>query len=135
MEYLYKIGMAHAAELLILAFLAITFLQSSYDKISDWKGNLAFLTDHFKETLFKNTVPFLLSIILIFEIVVGLFSIIGIVMIYVNQNTFMAYLACVLAAKVLLLLLFGQRIAKDYAGAMTIAVYFIVAIIGVILLK
>jgi putative oxidoreductase len=135
MEYLYKISMAHAAELLILGFLAITFLQSGYDKISDWKGNLSFLTDHFKETLFKNTVPFLLSIILIFEIVVGFLSIIGIVMIYVNQNTFMAYLACVLAAKVLLVLLFGQRVAKDYAGAMTIAVYFIVAIIGVILLK
>jgi len=135
MEYLYKVGMAHAAELLILAFLAITFLQSGYDKISDWKGNLSFLTDHFKDTFLKNTVPFLLSVILIFEIVVGLFSIIGIVMIYVNQNTFMAYLACILAAKVLLALLFGQRIAKDYAGAMTIAVYFIVAIIGVILLN
>jgi len=135
MEYLYKVGMAHAAELLILAFLAITFLQSGYDKISDWKGNLAFLTDHFKETFFKNAVPFLLSIILIFEIIVGLLSITGIVMIYVNQNTFIAFLACVLAAKVLLILLFGQRIAKDYAGAMTIAVYFIVAIIGVILLK
>ena len=135
MEYLYKVGMAHAAELLILAFLAITFLQSGYDKISDWKGNLSFLTDHFKETFFKNTVPFLLSIILVFEIIVGILSIIGIVMIYVNQNTFMAYLACVLAAKVLLVLLLGQRIAKDYAGAMTIAVYFIVAIIGIILLK
>ena len=135
MEYLYKVGMAHAAELLILAFLAVTFLQSGYDKISDWKGNLSFLTDHFKETFFKNTVPFLLSIILVFEIIVGILSIIGIVMIYVNQNTFMAYLACVLAAKVLLILLFGQRIAKDYAGAMTIAVYFIVAIIGIILLK
>jgi hypothetical protein len=135
MEYLYKIGMAHAAEILILGFLAITFLQSGYDKISDWKGNLAFLTDHFKETFLKNTVPFLLSVILIFEMIVGILSIIGIVMIYVNQNTFMAYLACVLAAKVLLILLFGQRVAKDYAGAMTIAVYFIVAIIGVILLK
>ncbi|PJC60099.1 MAG: DoxX family protein, partial [Flavobacteriales bacterium CG_4_9_14_0_2_um_filter_35_242] len=35
----------------------------------------------------------------------------------------------------LLALLLGQRIAKDYAGAMTIAVYFIIAIIGIILLE
>ena len=135
MEYLYKIGMAYAAPILILAFLMITFLQSGYDKISDWKGNLSFLTDHFKNTFFKKAIPLLLGIILVFEIIVGLFSLAGIFMIYINQNTFISYLACVLAAKVLLALLFGQRIAKDYAGAMTIAVYFIVAIVGVVLLK
>ena len=135
MEYLYKIGMAHAASLLILAFLAITFLQSGIDKLTDWKGNTDYLSDHFKNTFLKNSVSLLLPIILIFEIIVGLFSVIGIVMIYVNENTFMAFLACVLAAKILLALLFGQRVAKDYEGAKTVAVYFIVAVIGIILLK
>ena len=133
MEYLYKIGMAHAAELLILGFLAITFLQSGYDKISDWKGNSSFLSEHFKETFLKNYSDALLLILLILEVLVGLLALVGIVMIYVAQDTFIGLLACVLAAKVLLALLFGQRLAKDYAGAMTIAVYFIVAIIGVIL--
>ena len=33
--------------LLLLAFLAITFLQSGIDKISDWNGNLSFLKEHF----------------------------------------------------------------------------------------
>ncbi len=135
MEYLYKIGLEHAASLLILAFLTITFLQSGYDKVTDWKGNLLFLTDHFKETFIKKSVPFFLSIIMVFEIIVGLLSLAAIILIYVNQNTLIGYLACILAAKVLLLLLFGQRIAKDYEGAKTIAVYFIVAIMGVILLK
>jgi len=135
MEILYKTALEHAGALLILAFLAITFLQSGYDKVSDWRGNVTFLTAHFKETAFKNWVPVLLAIILFFEIVVGLMSLLGMVLIYVNQNTFIAFIACVLAAKVLLALLLGQRIAKDYAGAMTIVVYFIVAVMGVILLQ
>ncbi len=50
METLYKIGMSHAAQLLVLAFLAITFLQSGYDKITDWKGNVSF----FKRSLCAN---------------------------------------------------------------------------------
>jgi putative oxidoreductase len=135
METLYKIGMSHAAQLLVLAFLAITFLQSGYDKITDWKGNVSFLNAHFAQTFLKNKIPFLLGFILLFEIVTGILNIVGIFEIYINENTFIGYLSAVLAAKILLMLLFGQRIAKDYAGAMTIAVYFIVAIIGVLILK
>jgi len=36
---------------------------------------------------------------------------------------------------VLLMLLFGQRVAKDYDGARTIAIYFIPAVILVFLLQ
>jgi len=135
MENLYKIGMNHAAQLLILAFLAITFLQSGIDKLTDWKGNVAFLKGHFSQTLFKNKIPFLLGVILFFEIIVGVLNVVGIFEIYLYETNFIAYLSVVLAAKILLALLLGQRIAKDYAGAMTIAVYFIVAIIGLMILK
>ncbi len=34
----------------------------------------------------------------------------------------------------LILLLIGQRLAKDYQGAMTLAVYFIVTILGIMTL-
>ncbi|MCF6213333.1 MAG: DoxX family protein [Flavobacteriaceae bacterium] len=135
MENLYKIGMNNAAQLLILAFLAITFLQSGIDKITDWKGNVAFLKDHFSQTIFKNKIPFLLGAILFFEIIVGILNVVGIFEIYVYENNFIGFLSAVLAAKILLALLLGQRIAKDYAGAMTIAVYFIVAIIGILILE
>lgn len=135
MEYLYKIGMSFASEILILFFLAITFLQSGIDKISDWKGNLSFLKARFEQTIFKNMIPLFLSFLLFFEIVIGVLAVIGIFEIYINQNTFIGFIASVLAAKILLLLLLGQRIAKDYAGAQTIVVYFIVTIIGVLLLK
>jgi len=32
--------LTYITELLILAFIVITFLQSGLDKISDWKGNI-----------------------------------------------------------------------------------------------
>ena len=41
--------MIQVAPLLILALLTVTFLQSGYDKIKDWKGNVAWLTGHFEK--------------------------------------------------------------------------------------
>jgi hypothetical protein len=46
----------------------------------------------------------------------------------------MAILGIELSAISLIFLLIGQRLAKDYAGAMTLAVYFIVSIMGLYLL-
>ena len=40
-----------------------------------------------------------------------------------------------LSAVSLLFLLIGQRLAKDYAGAMTLAVYFIICLFGLYLLN
>ena len=34
-------------QILIGGFLGICFIQSGLDKVTDWKGNLSFLTDHF----------------------------------------------------------------------------------------
>jgi len=57
------------------------------------------------------------------------------VMIISTGNTAIALYACVLSAITLLMLLFGQRVAKDYAGAFTIVGYFVVVILGVMLLS
>jgi hypothetical protein len=40
-----------------------------------------------------------------------------------------------LSAIALIFLLIGQRLAKDYAGAMTLAVYFIITLFGVFLMS
>jgi len=135
MESLIQTATKFAPQLLILAFLAIVFLQSGIDKLTDWKGNLSFLKDHFGKTFFKNSVPLMLGIIMIGELIVGILSIIGIVQIYISGIMTMGFYAAVIAAKVLLALLLGQRIAKDYAGAMTIVVYFMVTVFGVYLLR
>ncbi len=120
----------HPAEILILLFLIVTFLQSGIDKLTDWKGNLGFITEHFKSSPLKNMVPLLLGIVLITEIVASLFMIVGIYQILSSGVKEFAIYGIELSALTLIFLLIGQRLAKDYAGAMTLAVYFIITIFG-----
>lgn len=124
----------HTAETLILLFLIVTFLQSGVDKLIDWRGNLSFIKGHFKNSPLKNSVPLMLGIILIMEILASLLMIIGIYQIHTSELKEIAILGVMLSGLSLIFLLIGQRLAKDYAGAMTLAVYFIITIIGLVLL-
>jgi len=117
------------AIIITLLFLAITFIQSGYDKVADWKGNVGWLTGHFEKTPIKNMVPQSLFLILVLEILAGAFSVIGVIEILVNGGTDFAFWAGVLSCATLLFLLLGQRMAKDYDGARTIAIYFIPAVL------
>tara|TARA_R110002051_G_scaffold73135_1_gene132637 strand:- start:5337 stop:5735 length:399 start_codon:yes stop_codon:yes gene_type:complete len=130
-----KIILDHATEILLLIFLIITFLQSGIDKISDWNGNVSWLKEHFSATPFKNIVPLLVGIILIAEVIAGLLCIAGIYELIVNGQTPFALYGAILSCVTLLMLLFGQRIAKDYEGAKTIVIYFIPTILLVFLLQ
>ncbi len=125
----------NSAVLLLLLFLVITFLQSGIDKMIDWKGNLDWLKGHFSETPFKNIVPLMLFVVLVMEVLAGLFSGIGFVQILMSGESVFAYFGGILACISLLMLLFGQRMAKDYEGAKTIVIYFIPAIFLVFLLQ
>ncbi|MDR9458093.1 MAG: DoxX family protein [Salegentibacter sp.] len=122
-------------EILILLFILITFLQSGIDKATDWKGNTGWLKEHFKETFMGGMVPLMVGIIMILEIITGLLAVLGIIWILLYNNSAWAFYACLMAAITLLMLLFGQRVAKDYAGAFTITGYFIVVIFGIYLLS
>ena len=73
----------------------------------------------------------MVGIILVIEVIVGLLAIAGITAILASGNKLFGLYSCVLACVTLLMLLFGQRIAKDYAGAFTLTGYFIVSIFGV----
>ena len=125
----------YPAAVLILLFLIVTFIQSGIDKLLDWKGNVSFIKEHFKNSPLKNTVPLLLAIILIAEILAGILMIIGVYQLYTSEATEIALLGIELSAITLIFLLIGQRLAKDYAGAMSLAVYFIITVIGVFLLN
>ena len=102
-------------QILIGSFLGICFIQSGMDKVTDWKGNLSFLTDHFSQTFFRNTIPLLLIVITILY----------------NDFNFLLY-GLLLCGINLLALIFGQRFAKDYAGAAVLVNYFILIMIGVL---
>ncbi|WP_299015065.1 DoxX family protein [uncultured Polaribacter sp.] len=125
----------YPAEILILLFLSITYLISAYEKITDWKGNVAFIKNHFKNSPLKNSVPFLLSIILIVESIAVFFMLIGIYQLYTSEAKEIASFGLELSAVTLLFLLIGQRLAKDYPGAMSLTVYFTLNVFGIYLLN
>ena len=130
-----KLFSNYPAEILTLLFLIITFLQSGIDKLTDWKGNLSFIKGHFRNSPLKNQVPLLLAIILVTEIAASILMIVGVYELYTSDSKYMAILGIELSAISLIFLLIGQRLAKDYAGAMTLAVYFIISIMGLYLLN
>jgi len=61
--------MNNTASVLVLLFLAVTFIQSAYDKVFAWQGNVDWLKSHFAQTILKNYVPLALFIILILELI------------------------------------------------------------------
>lgn len=126
---------SNATEILLLAFLTITFLQSGIDKLMDWKGNLGWLTGHFSKSIFKGTVPVLLGIILVLEMLSGILCGAGIFQLAVDGESMFGFYGAILSAVTLLMLLLGQRVAKDYVGAQTIVVYLIPTVFLVYLMQ
>ncbi len=122
-------------ELLLLLFVVITFLQSGLDKVFDWKGNLSWLKEHFSKTPFRNFVPLLLFVITCMEVLAGMASLVGGMQIVISGNYEIAQAGALLAGLSLLMLLLGQRIAKDYDGARTIVIYLIPTVILLLLLQ
>ena len=123
--------MNNITSILILVFLAITFLQSGYDKLFNWKDNLEWLRGHFSKTPLKNQVPLALANILILELISGILCVVGCIELLVNNGRVFGFYGAVFSCITLLMLLFGQRLAKDYDGAKTIVIYFIPAILAV----
>jgi hypothetical protein len=111
------------------------FSQSGLDKLFKWKGNLDFTTQTLGETFSKQTIKLALLLVLVLETIGGLLSLIGMVYNLINEECLIyAQIGLVSCTGALLVLLFGQRISQNYEGAKTIAIYFIVSIIGLIMI-
>jgi hypothetical protein len=123
------------AQVLVAAFLAILFLQSGLDKVTDWSGNLGWLKGHFANSPLRNFVPAMLGTILMLEVAAGVLSAMGAVGLLLGQGPGIALLGAQLSATCIVMLFFGQRMAKDYPGAATLANYFILTIFAVLLLS
>ncbi|WP_289060266.1 DoxX family protein [uncultured Zobellia sp.] len=124
-----------ATEILILIFLIIVFVQSSIDKVFDWKGNLTWLTEHFTGTPLASLVPALLLTLVLVEMAAGILCAVGLYQILIVGESTIALYGSIVSCASLLMLMFGQRMAKDYEGAKTIAVYFMPAIFLVYMLQ
>jgi uncharacterized membrane protein YphA (DoxX/SURF4 family) len=118
-------------QLLPAAFLAILFLQSGFDKVIDRKGNLDFLTGHFSKTPVRGMVGPMLISITVLEIATGVLCALGFLQLVFAQVSVLAFWGAVLAAVTLLGLFFGQRLAKDYAGAAGLVPYFLLALAAI----
>ena len=121
-------------QILTSAFLGILFLQSGIDKIVDRRGNLEFLQGHFAKSPLAGTVPLLVTVITVLEIAAGALSAIGCAMIILTRDPTVAFYGAVISATSIVALFFGQRMAKDYAGAAVLVSYFLLSLVAIYLL-
>jgi uncharacterized membrane protein YphA (DoxX/SURF4 family) len=122
-------------QLLVSAFLAILFLQSGIDKVVDRQGNLEWLKGHFAKSSLAGLVPVLFGLLTIIEISAGVLSAIGVVAQIVSHNSTIAFYGAIVSAIAVLCLFFGQRMAKEYAGAAVLVPYFLLTLAAIYLLR
>jgi hypothetical protein len=79
-------------------------------------------------------VPLLVTVITILEIAAGVLSAVGCVLVILTRGSTLAFYGAAIAAISIIALFFGQRMAKEYAGAATLVPYFLLALGAVYLL-
>ncbi len=88
----------------------------------------------FREEPTGGTVPALLICITILEIAAGVLSAVGCVLVILLNDSTIAFYGAILSAAAITALFFGQRMAKDYAGAAVLVPYFLVTLVAMYLL-
>ena len=121
-------------QILVSLFLAILFLQSGIDKIVDRRGNVEWLKGHFAKSPLAGMVVVMVTLITILELAAGTLSALGCGLILIKRDSTLAFYGAVLAAVSLVALFFGQRMAKDYAGAAVLVPYFLLSLVAIFLL-
>ncbi|MEY2526589.1 MAG: hypothetical protein QOE73_1360 [Verrucomicrobiota bacterium] len=121
-------------QILVSVFLAILFLQSGIDKIVDRQGNLEWLKGHFAKSPLAGTVLPMFAVLTIIEISAGVLDAIGFFALLFTHNPTVAFYGAILSAFAVLALFFGQRMAKDYAGAAILVPYFLLTLGAIYLL-
>ena len=116
------------------AFLAILFFQSGIDKIIDRGGNLDWLKGHFAKSPLVGIVPALLIGITVLEVAAGAMSAVGCLLVILLKDSTIAFYGAILSAAAITALFFGQRMAKEYAGAAVLVPYFLLTLVAIYLL-
>ena len=132
-DLLGNVGNFTIVKAIVPAIMAILFLQSGLDKVLNYKGNLDYFTDHFKNSPLSKTVGLLMPTLTILEVSAGITSAVGAISLILGSEIW-AYSGLMLSAISLLCLFFGQRMAKDYGGAAGLTGYFIIVLMGLLML-
>ena len=121
------------AQIFTSTFLAILFLQSGADKIVDRKGNMEWLTGHFASSPLAGYVGLMLTVVTVSELLAGALSAVGALALLLVGSETAAVAGVGLSALSLVMLFFGQRLAKDYEGAAVLVPYFTLTVLGLYL--
>lgn len=127
-------GAMFLMRIFLAAFLAILFLQSGIDKVVDRRGNLEWLKGHFAKSPLAGMVPLMVLAITLLELAAGGLSAIGCALIIFSRDTTLAFYGAVISAISILALFFGQRMAKEYAGAAVLVPYFLLTLVAIYVL-
>lgn len=122
-------------QVLVSAFLAILFLQSGLDKVLDWAGNKSYVSSVFEKTPLKRFSTLLLFTVTCTEVLAGVLCAAGVLAIIFTRSHTLAFGGAVLSSINIVNLFFGQRIAKDYAGAAGLVPYFLTTLAAIVLLS
>jgi len=119
----------------VSVFFAIVFLQSGLDKFVDRQGNLDYITGFFSNSPLRSLAAPMFWAIAVLETIAGILTAIGALIVLFGGGTALALWGLIFSTISLLCLLFGNRMAKEYGGAVVITNYFAVALLGFILLQ
>jgi putative oxidoreductase len=133
MEEIFNFKLLFVIKMLITLFTAILFLQSGFNKIFDFRGNQSYIQSVFAKTFLNKTSYVMFVVITILEVCSGLLCFFGLILRLTTSFEVFAIWGLTLSATSILCLFFGQRIAKDYAGAASLVSYFLLIVFGLFL--
>lgn len=121
------------AQSLASAFLAVLFLQSGLDKVLDWKGNKEYVRGYLAKSPLRAWSTLLLLQITVLEMLAGIVSAAGCLMVLLTRESTIAFVGAALAGLNIVSLFLGQRLAKDYSAAAGMVPYAVFTIGSVLL--
>ena len=120
-------------------FFSILFLQSGFDKLINRSDNITYFRESFSKTYFNHYILLLFWIITFLECVTGFVCFFSLLFLLSPTTIPLAYngilIGLILSNVTIICLFMGQRIAKDYAGAASLAGYFLISLMGLLLLN
>ena len=111
---------------IIPVFFLITYVFSVYEKLVAWEETKTYYKQHFLNSILpQRMVKPSIVMVVIFEVVTLISLLTGLYNLVVFDSLRILTFALQCSCVVLLVLLIGQRIAKDYAGSTSLSIYFL----------
>jgi hypothetical protein len=103
---------------------------SAYEKLFAWKITVAHYCDMYQSVFSSALVKISILIISGLELITCILISVALYDILTIQSLWYASYAFILSGFLIIILLFGLRIVKDYAGSSGLGIYFLISLIG-----